>query len=137
MTAGGTRGLRWAIAISAAVVAGFMVVDGSRALLVGDYFTPRTGEYAGQLGPWARAVEAVGIAPRSTLMKSLFVLYGGVWLAVIALFLRNARRAWWPMVAAAIGSLWYLPFGTLLSAVQIVLLGILRRRADGPGDGGA
>jgi hypothetical protein len=42
--------------------------DGSRALIVGDYVTPKSGAYAGQLGPWAKLVAAVGIEPRSTVM---------------------------------------------------------------------
>jgi len=36
----------------AAVEAGWMLFDGSRALIVGDYVTAKSGPYAGQLGPW-------------------------------------------------------------------------------------
>jgi len=35
---------------------------------------------------------------------------------------RASWAAWSGMMACAIGALWYLPFGTLLSAVQIALL---------------
>ena len=34
------------------------------ALIAGDYVTPSKGQYAGQLGPWARLVSAVGLEPR-------------------------------------------------------------------------
>ncbi len=32
--------------------------------------------YAGQLGPWSKIVSLVGIPPRSTFMKLLFILLG-------------------------------------------------------------
>lgn len=89
--------------------AGWMVFDGSRALMVGDYVTPNSGRFAGQLGPWASLVSAVGIEPRSTLMKCVFVVYGLLWLAVLAAYLLSMRWAWMAMVVAAAGSLWYLP----------------------------
>lgn len=103
-------------------MAGFMALDGSRALLTGEYFTPRSGQYAGQLGPWSKVVSAVGIEPRSTLMKAIFALHGFVWLLVTGVFALGRSWAWWGMLIAAIGSLWFLPFGTLLGGIQIVLL---------------
>jgi len=60
--------LRWVAAALAASEAGYMVVDGLRALLVGDFVTPKSGPYVGRLGPWAELVSAIGIAPRSALM---------------------------------------------------------------------
>lgn len=58
------------LAVALALIeSGWMAFDGMRALLVGDYVTPRSGPYAGQLGPWARLVSAVGIEPRSTLRR--------------------------------------------------------------------
>lgn len=39
----------------------WMVFDGSRALLLGDYVTPAAGPYAGELGPWADVMRAIGI----------------------------------------------------------------------------
>ena len=83
--------------------AGWMLFDGTRALIVGDYLTPRTGDRAGRLGPWARVVSAVGLDPRSTPVKLAFVVYG----------------------AAALG-LWYLPVGMAINAVVLVLLFIQR-----------
>jgi hypothetical protein len=66
----------WIIVILVVFTAGWMLFDGSRALIVGDYVTPKTGEYAGQLGAWSNLVQAIGIEPRSTLMKLTFVIYG-------------------------------------------------------------
>lgn len=111
-----------AVVVLAVHVAGWMRFDGTRALVVGDYVTPRTGDHAGQLGPWSHVVAAVGIEPRSTAMKAIFVGYGAAWLCVIAAFVLGAGWAWWGMVIAAAGSLWYLPVGTVIAVLQLVLL---------------
>jgi hypothetical protein len=111
--------------------AGWLAFDGGRALVVGDYVTPRQGAHAGELGPWAAVVSAVGVEPRSTLMKTAHLALGVVWLTVAAAFARGARWAWKGMIACAAAALWYLPFGTLMSAVQIALLVRWRRREVG------
>jgi hypothetical protein len=114
--------LKWIIVVIALTEAGWMSFDGTRALLVGDYVTPKQGQYAGQPGPWANLVTAMGIEPRSTPMKSIFVIYGVAWLFIIVAFSMNVRWAWWAMLFAAIGSLWYLVIGTMTSVVVIALL---------------
>ena len=107
----------------------WMTFDGTRALTVGDYITPSSGAHAGQLGPWSRVVTAVGIPPRSTAMKLIFVVYGLSWL-IIAIGL--ALRIGWAlpaMLIAAVATVWYLPVGTVLAIVQLVGLIWLRRSA--------
>jgi len=99
-----------------------MTFDGTRAFIVGDYVTPKTGEYAGQLGPWTKLVSAVGIEPRSTLMKTIFVVLGVAWLAFIVCYALGYKWAWWAMLLAAIGTLWYLPVGTIASLIIIILI---------------
>jgi uncharacterized membrane protein len=101
---------------------GWMAFDGSRALLLGDYVTPASGPYAGQLGPWAGVLEAVGLAPRSTLVKSSFVVYGlSLVAAAVAFAFRRAgsRRA---LLAILPLGLWYLPFGTVLNLAALFVL---------------
>ena len=100
-----------------------MVFDGTRALTVGDYVT-----VDGELGPWTAIVEVLGIEPRSTFMKTFFLVYGAGWFAVTACFVADLRWARAAMLVAAIGSLWYLVIGTISSALQIVLLVFLRTR---------
>jgi hypothetical protein len=122
------RRLAFALIVFVVVLeAGWMLFDGTRALVVGDYVTPSAGPYAGELGPWSTLVARAGIPPRSTAMKSTFVVYGAVWLAVLLAFVRGRPWAWGAMLAAAIGSLWYLPVGTALSVLQIILLLLMRR----------
>jgi hypothetical protein len=41
----------WLIAALVLLNGGWMAFDGGRALMLGDYVTPRTGQFAGQLGP--------------------------------------------------------------------------------------
>jgi hypothetical protein len=114
--------LRWVVVALAVVEAGWMVFDGTRALVVGDYVTPSSGEYAGRLGPWADLVSAVGIEPRSTGMKVFFVVYGLIWLVAALAFARRVPRSWWAMVLLAAGSLWYLVIGTVASVLQLLVL---------------
>lgn len=123
--------LGWVVVALAVLEAGWFAFDGGRALIVGDYVTPASGPYAGQLGPWAQLVSAIGIEPRSTLMKSIHLVLGLGWLAVIVCFALRLSGAWWGMVICAAAALWYLPFGTLLSVVQIVLLMLPALRIEG------
>lgn len=123
------RALR-VVLLLALLEAGWLAFDGGHALVTGDYVTPRAGEYAGQLGPWANLVAAVGIEPRSTLMKAVHLVLGLTWLAMIAacaMRLPWARRG---MQACAVAALWYLPWGTVLSVVQLLLLGRLAMGAS-------
>jgi hypothetical protein len=101
---------------------GWLLLDGGRALVRGDYFTPRAGPRAGQLGPWARLVAAVGFGPRSTFMKVVHVLLGAAWLTAAALWWVRPDAGWWGVLGCAMASLWYLPMGTLLSLIQLALL---------------
>ena len=114
--------MRWVIAILVFLNAGWMLFDGSRALIIGDYVTPKSGKHAGQLGPWSKVVQAVGIQPRSTIMKFIFVLYGIVCTIVTIAFLLKASWAWWGMLIMAVLGLWYLLFGTFINLLIIVLL---------------
>ncbi|HEX2058311.1 MAG TPA: hypothetical protein VHI71_08080 [Actinomycetota bacterium] len=114
--------LKWVIVLLALVDAGYMVVDGTRALVAGDYFTPSSGEHAGELGPWARIVETIGVDPRSTGMKAFFVVYGLAWLGVVAMFALERSWAWGAMLVLAAASAWYLTVGTIVSVAVVALL---------------
>jgi len=99
--------------VVAAILAGWTGYDGGRALIVGDYSTPQSGPRRGQLGPWASIVRKVGIEPRSTGMKTIFLATSALWLSVaLALALRTSFSVGWA-VAVSIVTLWYVPFGTI------------------------
>lgn len=118
--------MRWLIAVLVILSAGWMLFDGSRVLIVGDYITPKSGQHAGQLGQWAKVVQKVGIKPRSTFMKLIFVLYGLSFVIILIAFLHKASWAWWTMIIMAVLGLWYLPFGALINIPIITLLFISR-----------
>jgi hypothetical protein len=123
--------LRWIVLLLAFVEGGWLAFDGGRAMVVGDYVTPSTGRFAGQLGPWSKIVSAVGIEPRSTLMKSIHLVLGVTWLTIMVFFACRFRWAWWGMLVCAIAGLRYLPFGTLLSVIQVTLLLLPAIRTSG------
>lgn len=104
-----------------------MLFDGSRALIVGDYITPTSGEYAGQLGPWSNLVQTIGIDPRSTLMKSIFVGYGLAALVVVACFVFGLAWARTALIIICTLGLWFLPIGTITNLIALILLLIGRK----------
>lgn len=114
--------LRWLTVVLCVVQGGYMAVDGVRALAVGSYITPGSGEHTGELGPWARVVSAVGIPPESTAMKVGFVVLGGLWLAVAVGIALGHGWAWVAGIAVAVGTLWYLVPGTVISLIVVGLL---------------
>lgn len=122
---------RWILALCVLLNAGYMIVDGSRALLKGDYITPKSGPQAGQLGPWANVVSAMGISPRSSLMKWIFVGLGAVYLLMAAAFLLGVPWAKAGLIVVAVLGLWYLPFGTLLNILVILLVVLSGMRGAG------
>ena len=101
---------------------GYMLLDGCRALVVGTYITPSAGDHAGQLGPWARLVDAVGMEPESTAMKLVFVVLGVLWLGLGLAVARRADSSWAGAIALAVGTLWYLVPGTVISVTVLVVM---------------
>jgi uncharacterized membrane protein YagU involved in acid resistance len=121
--------LRLALVVLGLVEGAWMTFDGTRALTVGDYVTPSSGAHAGQLGPWKNVVSAVGIPPRSTAMKLIFLGYGLSWIIVALGLAFQATWALPAMLIAAVVTLWYLPVGTIFGILQLVGLIWLRRAA--------
>ena len=117
----------WVIIILVAFTAGWMLFDGSRAFIVGDYITPKSGEYAGQLGPWSNLVKAIGIEPRSTLMKLIFVGYGLSALTVMVCFVLGFTWARMALMVVCILGLLFLPIGTITNLITMILLLIARK----------
>ena len=117
----------WIIVILVTFTAGWMLFDGSRALITGDYVTPKSGEYAGQLGPWSNLVKAVGIEPRSTLMKLIFVGYGLAAFVVLACFAFGLSWARTALIIVCVLGLWFLPIGTVTNLIALIMLLIGKR----------
>ena len=105
-----------------AVQGGYMVFDGVRAFVVGSYLTPRSGTHAGELGPWARLVRKVGIQPESAAMKTTFVVLGSGYLVAAVAWALGAAWGPWLGVVLAVGTLWYLIPGTVISVLVLLLV---------------
>ena len=116
------QGARWLVLALALVQGGWLTFDGARALWLGDYVTPASGAHAGQLGPWSHVVSALGFAPRGTFIKILHVVLGMAWLAAATLCVVRPAAGNWPLACCAVATLWYLPFGTILSLLVLALL---------------
>ena len=114
--------LKWIILALALFQGAWLCFDGSRALILGDYVTPRSGPRAGQLGPWSRVVSVVGLDPRSTTIKCLHLFLGVAWLIALVAFIMRPPFGSWVLLVCAISTLWYLPIGTVASITIIALL---------------
>jgi hypothetical protein len=114
--------LHWMVAVLTLLRSGWMGFDGVRALVVGDYVTPKTGPYAGKLGPWASLLTAIGLAPRGLPVKLLFVASSLAGLVALGGFLLGAPWGAPALLAVAIATLWYAPLGTAIGLVQIAIL---------------
>jgi hypothetical protein len=119
-------GMSWNVAVAAALavaLGAWMIFDGARAMIVGDYVTPRSGRYAGALGPWAGLVMRVGIDPRSVAMKALFVGFGVAWLLIAAGLAFGTTGILQIAIVLALATLWYVPIGSAIALLVLVLVG--------------
>jgi hypothetical protein len=114
--------VRWLGTALCAVQGAYMTFDGLRAFVVGSYLTPRSGPHAGELGPWAALVRKVGIQPESTGMKATFVLLGAGYLVAAVAWALGAGWGPWLGVVLAVGTLWYLIPGTVISVLVLLLV---------------
>jgi hypothetical protein len=116
--------MRTFVMVMALLHGGWLLFDGTRALVAGDYVTAASGPRAGQLGPWARVVSAVGLDPRSAGVKWLHVMLGALWLTTFALLATRTAAARPCLLAAAVATLWYAPAGIVVGLVSIVWLAV-------------
>ncbi|MCB0698394.1 MAG: hypothetical protein H6551_06525 [Chitinophagales bacterium] len=122
--------LKWIIIILAVLNFGFMTFDGSRALIIGDYVRPKTGEHAGQLGPWSKVATAVGIDPEGTLMKTIFLLWGALGLILTTCFAMGVAGVEKYLLILNVCTLWYLVPGTISGIIVAILLYIYMRKTS-------
>ena len=93
---------------------GWMVFDGVHVLRTGKYFGPDVP------GPWQKLVRWSGLDPFK--LGVPFVLLGIAWILIglaVSLDYEYARTLYF---IAAIASLWYLPVGTILAAISLLIL---------------
>src|SRR5947207_1038616 len=102
-----------ALAAIACLQSSYMIIDGIHDLTTGSYIV-------GKVGPWAILVRAAGFNEHS--MGPVFICVGVLWLlGCITLFV-SPRRSMHVLIVAAIVTLLYPLFGTLLAIVALVTI---------------
>ena len=92
----------------------WMLIDGVYVLSNGKYIGPE------RPGPWASVLGATGIDVFK--LGPVFVLYGIAWLAFAGGMIANVEWAKYVGILLSVLTLWYLPFGTLISLVVLASL---------------
>ncbi len=117
----------WAYLALSWLLGWWLIYDGLRQRLVGDY--TRLG---GRLGPWADLVAALGIDPQR--LGLAFVALGFALVGASFGLYWQRRWAYYTGLVAAVVGLAYLGVGTLVAGVCVVLLLLpaTRRYALGP-----
>ena len=108
-----------AISLLGTIVGGWLIFDGVHVLVKGKYFGQQDP------GSWASAVKLLGINPFS--LGVPFIILGLIWfISSYGVF----RHQSWGVLSAfvvAIMSAWYLPFGTVISVLVLVLQNFLEK----------
>ena len=108
------------ISLAALLVGGWMIFDGIHVLSTGKYFGPE------KPGPPSDLVAAAGLDPFR--LGVPFIALGVLWLVFTTAMMLGQGWAWSASLVTAVLTLWYLPVGTVLSVIYIVLLIIFRSR---------
>jgi hypothetical protein len=98
---------------------GWMTFDGLHVLRTGKYFGPEMP------GPWSSLLRKIRLDPFK--MGPVFLFLGFLWfLAGSSLLLVHNAFALWFTAFVSVLTIWYLPVGTILSLITILLLGIFQ-----------
>ncbi|MFL6466613.1 MAG: hypothetical protein ACJ72Z_01505 [Pyrinomonadaceae bacterium] len=112
--------MRYAVAILSLLNGLWMLIDGVYVLLNGKYIGPE------KPGPWASLLSFTGVDVFN--LGPMFIGFGIAWLVfVFGLFAESSWAYWWGIIVALL-TLWYLPFGTLISLIVLAALIFFRER---------
>lgn len=92
----------------------WMLIDGIYVMANGKYIGPE------KPGPWASLFGPLGIDVFK--LGPMFVLFGVAWLAFVGAFWFERPWAKAFGVVLSLVTLWYLPFGTLISVILVASL---------------
>lgn len=92
----------------------WMLADGIYVMMNGKYIGPE------KPGPWASVLSVTGVDVFR--LGPLFVLFGAAWLVFVGAFWSDISWARTFGLVLSVLTLWYLPFGTLISIVVFVAL---------------
>lgn len=106
--------MKIAITILGLLNGGFMLLDGIYVTINGKYIGPK------KPGPWAEMFYKMNVDVFK--LGWLFILYGMLWLIWIYSLWTNKEWTYAIGLTISILTLWYLPIGTLLSIIVLVIL---------------
>jgi hypothetical protein len=92
----------------------WMLIDGIYVMVNGKYIGPE------KPGPWASVISWTGVDVFK--LGPIFVLFGIAWLAFIVALMADLTWARSFGIAISVLTLWYLPVGTLISIVVLIVL---------------
>ena len=93
---------------------GFMLLDGIYVLLKGKYIGPE------KPGLWANLFYAFKVDVFK--LGPLFITFGLAWLLFLFALWTQQQWAYWLGITVSILTLWYLPVGTLISVIVLIIL---------------
>lgn len=96
-----------------------MIIDGIYVLLKGKYIGPE------KPGQWALLFEKLGVNVFQ--LGPLFIVLGSIWLVFLLGLLSAQPWTYMIGILVSILTLWYLPIGTLLSIIVLVILFLIRK----------
>jgi len=106
--------MRYVVIVLSLINGLWMLIDGVYVLANGKYIGPE------KPGPWAFVIGLTGIDVYK--LGPLFVLFGVAWLSFVGGFFTGATWARNFGFILSLLTLWYLPFGTLISLVVLIAL---------------
>jgi len=108
------------IVIILALVNGiYMLTDGIYVLVNKKYIGPE------KPGPWANIFSSLNIDVFK--LSPLFISFGVAWLCFVVAYLYNMSWAFVFGILMSVLTFWYLPVGTVISLIIIILMIVLKR----------
>ena len=92
----------------------WMIFDGLNVLRTNKYFGPE------KPGPWADVVSKFGIDPMR--IGHIFVVLGILWLIMTVLKILNIEISGIFLLFIPLLTIWYFPFGTIISILVLLLV---------------
>ena len=99
---------------------GFMLLDGIYVMLKGKYIGPE------KPGPWANIFYKLDVNVFK--LGPLFIVFGLLWLGWLYTLWTHQQWAHMYGILTCILTLWYLPAGTLFSAIILVILFVAKNK---------
>ena len=98
----------------------WMLVDGIYVMLNGKYIGPE------KPGPWASVLALTGVDVFK--LGPMFIGFGIAWIAFAGGLFAGASWTYWLGIIVAVLTLWYLPFGIIISLIVLASMIFFRDR---------